>query len=189
MTYKNLSSNNAKDRAGLFKNFFKSIYPPQDLDINIGTNNSDNVALLIEPREIVESLKNLKPSFEDKIDGIPEILLKNCSSLIPYLTDIFNKSIISGIFPDRWKNSIIIPTFKDGLKSDVQNQRPVAQIPMMSKVFDYIMASNFRDLVLNKMVDAQNGFLPSNFGCSFHCYFWSATKQSFRPSSLHHFHK
>ena len=50
-------------------------------------------------------------------------LLKECSDLIyGSLARIFNQSIDTGIFPNEWKNKIIMPLFKEvGSRSDPSN--------------------------------------------------------------------
>ena len=53
------------------------------------------------------------------LDPIPTHLLKSCSdSLIPVITNIINSSLESGIFPDCWKEAVVIPLLKKpGLES------------------------------------------------------------------------
>ena len=62
------------------------------------------------------------------LDPIPTHLLKSCSEpLIPVITNIINNSLESGIFPDSWKEAVVIPLLKKpGLESLFKNLRPVA---------------------------------------------------------------
>ena len=47
------------------------------------------------------------------LDPIPTHLLKSCSEpLIPVITNIINNSLESGIFPDSWKEAVVIPLLK-----------------------------------------------------------------------------
>ena len=49
------------------------------------------------------------------LDKISAKLLRECADLIAELhCIIFNQSIASGIFPDKWKLSKVVPLFKQG---------------------------------------------------------------------------
>jgi len=66
------------------------------------------------------------------------------------LTFLFNSSISDGVFPSTLKRAIITPLYKGkGKKDCVDNYRPVAVLPTLSKVFEKLV---FRQLVeyLNK---------------------------------------
>jgi hypothetical protein len=52
------------------------------------------------------------------------------------LTYICNRSISTGIFPERLKYSIIKPLFKKGDKMDPSNYRSISMLTSFSKVFE-----------------------------------------------------
>ena len=52
------------------------------------------------------------------------------------LCSIFNQSIRSGIFPQEWKCQKVIPLFKEGNHSDLNNYRPISIVPIVAKVFE-----------------------------------------------------
>ena len=64
------------------------------------------------------------------LDPIPTHLLKSCSeSLISVITNIINSSLELGIFPDCWKEAVVIPLLKKpGLESLFKNLRPVSNL-------------------------------------------------------------
>ena len=64
------------------------------------------------------------------LDPIPTHLLKSCSeSLISVITNIINSSLESGIFPDCWKEAVVIPLLKKpGFESLFKNLRPVSNL-------------------------------------------------------------
>ena len=69
------------------------------------------------------------------LDMIPSKLLKMAVSIVaPSLTAIFTKSILTGIYPTEWKTARVTPVFKKGVKSDLNNYRPISVIPVVSKV-------------------------------------------------------
>ena len=52
--------------------------------------------------------------------------------LFPSITYLVNKSLLSGIFPQPWKEAKICPIFKSGCKDDVNNYRPISILPTLS---------------------------------------------------------
>ena len=70
------------------------------------------------------------------LDPIRTHLLKSCSeSLISVITNIINSSLESGIFPDCWKEAVVIPLLKKpGLESLFKNLRPVSNLAYISKL-------------------------------------------------------
>ncbi|CAB4003712.1 Hypothetical predicted protein [Paramuricea clavata] len=67
------------------------------------------------------------------LDKISAKLLRYCPDLLSEsLTVIFNCSINTGIFPDEWKCSKVIPLFKHGERRDLNNYRPISIIPVVA---------------------------------------------------------
>ena len=54
--------------------------------------------------------------------------------ILPTLTEIVNSSLMSSVFPSRWKESEVILLLKEGDPEIVSNNRPVSLIPAASKV-------------------------------------------------------
>ena len=70
----------------------------------------------------------------------PTKLLKMAASIVaPSLTAIFTKSILTGIYPTEWKTARVTPLLKKGVKSDLNNYRPISVIPVVSRVFEKIV--------------------------------------------------
>ena len=55
------------------------------------------------------------------------------------LCDLFNKSLLSGIFPDEWKCARVTPLFKQGDSFDLNNYRPILVTSVFAKVFEGIV--------------------------------------------------
>ena len=81
------------------------------------------------------------------LDPIPTHLLKSCSdSLIPVITNIINSSLESGIFPDCWKEAVVIPLLKKpGLESLFKNLRPVINLAYISKLTERAVFNQIYD--------------------------------------------
>ena len=94
------------------------VHPDQVLDIISGLSNSNAFGL-------------------DQIDTSTIKLVK--SEILPAVTHILNLSISSGKFPTAWKKSKIIPLHKKGDILDPKNYRPVAIVPILSKILEKVI--------------------------------------------------
>jgi len=75
------------------------------------------------------------------------------------LAHIFNTSISTGTFPDRFKTSKAIPIHKKNDKTLVENYRLVCLVDNFSKPIEKIISSRLLDFF-----DENNFFLDSQFG-------------------------
>ena len=69
--------------------------------------------------------------------GIDGFSIKTIKTIIPIaeqLADIFNKSIVSEVFPDSLKHAKITPVFKTDDKCMVNNYRSISVLPVFSKI-------------------------------------------------------
>ena len=66
-----------------------------------------------------------------------------CKDAFLVLTDqlvhLFNCSLFSGFFPDKWKVAKILPLFKGGDRESVNNYRPVSLLPLPGKLLEKIV--------------------------------------------------
>ena len=83
--------------------------------------------------------------------------------------NIFNLSIVTGIFPDRWKIARVAPIFKSGQSDDRSNYRPILVLPFLTRIFEKLVFNQLYDyLDKNKLIYyKQSGFrsLPSAVTC------------------------
>ena len=87
----------------------------------------------------IEKLKNYK---SPSIDQIPEELIKAGDRTIrceihKLIISIWNKEEL----PDEWKESIIVPIYKKGDKTDCSNYRGISLLPTTYKVLSNILFS------------------------------------------------
>ena len=67
-------------------------------------------------------------------------MLKICDSqVVEPLSVIYKNCIDSGIFPDIWKRSHIIPIYKKNDKRIINNYRSVSLLPICGKIFEHII--------------------------------------------------
>ena len=111
---------------------------------------------------LLAKLSKSKATGLDKISV--RLNLRKCPDLISdSLSIIFNRSIITGIFPDDWKCSKVIPLFKKGKRTNLDNYRPISIIPIVSKVVERIAYDQvIVYLTDNKLLSTcQSGFIEA----------------------------
>ena len=87
--------------------------------------------------QVTEVIKKLVNSKATGIHGIPNKALKDCAeNIAPFLTDIFNFSIETGVFPDDLKVGRVAPVYKSGEKDDLNNYQPISLLPTVARVFE-----------------------------------------------------
>ena len=108
-----------------------------------------------EIRRIINSLACYAPYGHDNVSI--SILKKSPMVVIQILEMIFNKSITTSTFPDAWKCAIVTSSHKKGDVYDMANYRPVAMLPIISKVFEKLMNEQLRDYLQmnNTLHDSQ----------------------------------
>ena len=111
--------------------------------------------------EVLQLCKEINIS---KSSGVKDIAAKVFKSafmvLIPQLVYMFNLSFATGIFPEAWKQATVIPLFKGGDRTSVENYRPISLLPIAGKLIEKI-AHNQMTLFLEDnaiLSDKQNGF-------------------------------
>ncbi len=135
------------EKANLFADYFSdqcSLPPPPPdytlppIQYPLTINTIDNVVFEVDT--VCKIMKSINVSKATGPDGIGNKLLRECAdSLAIPLTDLFNKSMSDGIFPDTWKLSHISPVYKKAFRYLKENYRPVSLLSCMSKVMERIV--------------------------------------------------
>lgn len=93
-----------------------------------------------EPRDIYKIIMNLKNTNSTGYDKICTKVIKYVATIIsPVLSYIINLCIEHGIFPTDLKISIVKPLFKKVDREQMGYYRPVALIPIFSKIFEKVI--------------------------------------------------
>ena len=112
----------------------------------------------IETMKAIDTLENKSSSGHDGISNKIVKLLKN--EISKPLTVIINQMLKTGIFPDSFKTSKIVPLFKKGDHGLLTNYRPISLLPTISKVFERVIYDQMYLYFNNNnlLADEQFGF-------------------------------
>ena len=92
---------------------------------------------------VKECIINSAPKSCD-LDPIPSKLIIEClDSILPSLTDQFNSSLASGIFPQCYKSALVTPILKKRCldRNDLNNYRPVSNLCFIAKIREKLVLS------------------------------------------------
>ena len=94
----------------------------------------------VAPSVIENMLSRLSVRKASGLDKISADILRHAAPVISGpLSIIFNQSIQTSVFPDRWKNAKVFPVHKGNAKDDPNNYRPISVLPVVAKVFEKLI--------------------------------------------------
>jgi hypothetical protein len=93
-------------------------------------------------------------------DSVPPLILKICASAFAFpICLLFNRSLASLFFSDRWKLSFVTPIFKCGKCNDVSNYRGIAILSTAGKLFELLIYRSINEDLKGQLADCQHGFV------------------------------
>ena len=126
-----------------------------------GTHNCTFQFKKIDDISILRVINDLPNKSSTGFDDISMILLKAIETeIIRALTCIFNKSLNTGIFPEKLKIAKLISIHKKESLNDISNYRPISLLPSISKILEKIIFKRL-STYLNEhrlLYDSQYGF-------------------------------
>jgi len=111
--------------------------------------------------EVKIIIDNLLVSKSVRMNDIPIHILKICKHISsPFLAQLFNRCVKSGIYPECLKCAQVIPVHKGGQKNHYKNYRPVSLLSPFNKIFEKLIYTRLYSYIeQNKMLsDSQYGF-------------------------------
>ena len=163
MCYGELKVANDIDKANLFNKYFYSVFLKEQGNDYLCPSHYNHSLCNIEisTAEVYDILSTLDVTKAAGIDGIgPKILRYRASSLLIPIRHLFTSSIITGYIPNQWCIHCIIPIYKSGDKSSVNNYRPISLLCILSKVLGRIIYNCIMSFLSNNFTIHQFGFLP-----------------------------
>ena len=102
----------------------------------------------ISEAEVLLALRKIKLRKAPGPDGIiGEIIRYSGNQVVHFFVKFFNTLFDSGIFPDRWTESIVIPLFKKGDMNNPSNYRGISLCDTSSKLYSTIINNRLREWV------------------------------------------
>ncbi|KAK4470029.1 hypothetical protein MN116_000061 [Schistosoma mekongi] len=169
----------------LFSDFFANRGIPQDDNevdiINSATNHMESVTFTYD--NICKSINSLRTSSSYGVDGIASIYFKLGGPNLPLiLLKLFDLSLTTGSYPNRWKTSYICPRYKSGDRTNLHNYRPINITPVISRIMEKIVCDQMSDYLLSEKLifNSQHGFLKTRSCMTCHFEFFNLvfTKRS-----------
>jgi hypothetical protein len=124
---------------------------------NIGADSSWSSFTELTTAHVVAAIHQL-PDQSSAADPIPVSMLKQIAvQIAPFLTKLFNRSLILGHFPHIYKSAFITPLIKKaGMDvSDCRSYRPISNLSMVSQLLEKLLARQLMDCLRS------NDLLPS----------------------------
>ena len=116
--------------------------------------------------EIKKIIKTLKNTNSTGFDNFSTKFIKLSSSILaPALAKIFNQAINEGIYPSNLKIAKVIPIFKKGDPTAINNYRPISILSPINKIFEKILYSRLIKYInkSNILYKYQYGFRKKSF--------------------------
>ncbi|GFT43964.1 RNA-directed DNA polymerase from mobile element jockey [Trichonephila clavipes] len=128
----------------------------------INDNNFDDTPISTKPSELLQYIKKLKIKKAPGKDKITNKMVLNFPiSIIFQLTNLINKILYSGHFPQAWKTATVIPILKPGKDPTLAtSHRPISLLPVLSKLAERIILNRLNDHLQKNdiLIPQQHGF-------------------------------
>ena len=161
----NTFESNYLKKANIFNEFFSSqctlINNNSELPHLVFKTESRITNLNMNSETIIKIIDSLNPTKAHGWDGISIKMIKLCKySITKPLLIIFDKALLTGVFPENWKRANVVPVHKKLSKNIVNNYRPISLLPICSKVFEKIIYNSLFTYFKtnNILVKEQSGF-------------------------------
>ena len=120
---------------------------------------------LITPEFVINEIDRMCADKATGEDGISCKMLKLSKEVIAQsVTDIINKSFVSGTVPRAWKRARVVPIFKSGDIASLNNYRPISVLPIISKIIERAVHKQLSEFLEtnNLLHPNQSGFRPKH---------------------------
>ena len=160
-------TDNSLTMANMFVRSFASVFSVESPDHPCSHQSCGDIINELEFTSdgIREILASLNPNSSMGEDGLhPRLLKRLASDLCIPLSILFRSSLSTGMLPEQWLSSIIVPIFKKNSRYDPLNYRPISLTSATCKVFERIITKHITEyLNINSIIsDQQFGFRESH---------------------------
>ncbi|KAI4501058.1 hypothetical protein M0802_003861 [Mischocyttarus mexicanus] len=145
-----------------WENYFENLYHKSNTNVQVEEITPEEEGHWKFTKELLRtSIQKLKNRKAPGLDNITNEWIKyRGSTLIGELHNLFNKIIEERKMPTQWKDSITIPIFKKGEKTDPQNYRGISLLGAVMKLFAKILSEVVAKTGIS---EEQQGFRKNRF--------------------------
>ena len=149
--------------ANTFNNYFAYIAETTEKNIKYSQkhfsdylSNESSSTIFLQPTDkgkianIISSLNSNKASGPNSIPHRILFLLKN--EILNQLSDLFNLSFTTGVFPSVLKTAKVVPIFKKDSKSDYSNYRPISLLSNIKKKLERLIYKRLYTFLNNNII-------------------------------------
>ena len=113
----------------------------------------------VDQIQMKQEILKLKGKSSAGPDAIPPKIIKDSISVVtPYLTKLFNKSILDGVFPYNLKLGNVTPIFKKDHSTKKGNYRPISILSTNSKLFERLIFQQITPFISQSLSPYLCGF-------------------------------
>ena len=117
---------------------------------------------IFEETDIIDHVLKLDDSSSYGPDEIPPFIVKRFISVLARpLCYLFNLSIRTGVFPNVWKSSYVVPLFKNGNKCNIANYRGIVKLSCIPKLFEKLVLGIIEERYKIIISPNQHGFMKN----------------------------
>ena len=91
----------------------------------------------------------------------PKLLKWGQELFVPIITKLFNKCLVTGVYPDKLKIARVIPIFKGGNKNTVTSYRPISILTQFNRIFEKLLKLKDRYSFLGKKIYKKTIWVPT----------------------------
>ena len=115
----------------------------------------------VRESEVFRIIKEINTSKSSGLNGVNSTVVKEAfKSLTPEITFMMNLSIRTAVYPNAWKEALVIPIPKSGNLTQVQNYRPISLLPLPGKIMEKLVHGQLSSHLEQQhlLSDSQHGF-------------------------------
>ena len=102
----------------------------------------------IDEKEVTAAIAKIKKRYSTDCYNLNYVYIKAVSaSVSPVLTMLFNKCFEEGNFPKPFKIAAITPLHKEGDKSKPENYKPISLLPIIGKIFEFLIFDRIKNYI------------------------------------------
>ena len=158
---------NEKDKAELLNDYFVSISTVDQRNVPLLATKTQHTfeMITVSEHDVILALNEISQNKACGPDLVSPLILKQHRKVLAKpLSKLFNISLNTGIYPENWKLSNVIPIHKKGDRSLTSNYRPISLTSHIGKTFERIIHKYILQYMNenNLIYSHQSGFLPNH---------------------------